>query len=169
MDFSTSNISSLVFENYNYLIIGLVGLLVILLVIWVWRLEKKIKNLLGGKNNLSIESAIVASHEQIKELKKFRKKTEENLKSIDSRLRRSIQSVETIRFNPFKGVGAGGNQSFSSAFLNEEGDGLVISGLYLRDRVSVYAKPVKNYSGEYELSEEEKETIGKAKTKIQEN
>ena len=46
---------------------------------------------------------------------------------------------------------------------NEEGDGLVISSLYARERMSVFAKPIKNGKSEYELTQEEIEVINKAK------
>jgi len=118
---------------------------------------------------MNIESSITESHRQLKELKDFQMETLAHIKNMEGRIRRSIQTTETVRFNPFKGTGAGGNQSFSSAFLDEKGDGLVLSGLFLRERFSVYAKPLKNYQAEYELTHEEKETIEKAKVKIQSN
>lgn len=88
---------------------------------------------------------------------------EKYLETVERRLRKSVQSVHTVRFNPFKGTGAGGNQSFATAFLNEHGDGVVISSLYSRDHVSVFSKPVKKHASEYEFSNEEKEALGGAK------
>jgi hypothetical protein len=76
------------------------------------------------------------------------------------KLKKSIRGFETIRFNPFKDQG--GNQSFAIAFLNDEGDGVVISSLYSRDRTSVFAKPIKKMASEFELTEEEKEALNKA-------
>ena len=49
--------------------------------------------------------------------------------------------------------------------LNEEGDGVVFSSLYSRDRMSIFAKPVKNNNSEYELTSEEKQALEKAKVK----
>ena len=46
--------------------------------------------------------------------------------------------------------------------LNEEGDGVVLSSLYSRERMSIFAKPIKNNKSEYELSAEEKEVLKKA-------
>jgi hypothetical protein len=66
---------------------------------------------------------------------------EEYLTTVEKRLKKSIQGVETVRFNPFKGTGAGGNQSFSTAFVNEKGDGVVLTSMYARDRISMFAKP----------------------------
>ena len=47
--------------------------------------------------------------------------------------------------------------------LNEEGDGVVLSSLYSRERMSVFAKPIKGGKSEYELTGEETNAIKKAK------
>ena len=72
-----------------------------------------------------------------------------------------IQKIGLVRFNPFKGT-SGSNQSFAAAFLDESGDGAVISSLYSREHVSTYAKPVKNLVSEYDLTPEEKDAINQA-------
>jgi hypothetical protein len=76
-------------------------------------------------------------------------------------LRKSIRGLETIRFNPFPDQGS--NQSFAISFQNEDGDGVVISSLYARERMSVFAKPIKKGSSTYELTDEEREVINKSK------
>jgi Protein of unknown function (DUF4446) len=73
----------------------------------------------------------------------------------------SVRKVKTVRFNPFAGTGVGGNQSFSTALLNEHGDGVIISALHSRERVAVFAKPISNYQSEYELTAEEKSLLSK--------
>ena len=52
--------------------------------------------------------------------------------------------------------------AFPTAFLNEDGHGVVMSSLYSREHVSVFSKPIKNGSSEYELSVEEKEAVENA-------
>jgi hypothetical protein len=76
-------------------------------------------------------------------------------------MKKTIRKVETVRFNPFEDHGS--NQSFAIAFVNDEGDGVVMSSLYARDRMSIFAKPVKNNKSEFDLSAEEKEVLAKAK------
>lgn len=149
-------------ETFFILALALSFVVVFSLFLWIWRLERKIKKILGRGVSANIESVILENHKRIKRMEEQQKVTIERLSLIENKLRKSVRAIETIRFNPFKGVGVGGNQSFSSAFLNEDGDGLVLSGLYLRDRVSVYAKPLKNLQAEFELSEEEKLAIKKA-------
>jgi hypothetical protein len=85
---------------------------------------------------------------------------------VEKRLKKSVQAVHTVRFNPFKGTGEGGNQSFATAFLTEDGDGVIISSLYSREHVSVFGKPVKKLVSEHTLSDEEKEALDTAVTKL---
>jgi hypothetical protein len=85
---------------------------------------------------------------------------------VEERLKKSIRGVETVRFNPFKGTGDGGNQSFATALIDEEGNGVVISSIFARDRTSIFSKPIYKYVSSHELSEEELEAITKAKAKM---
>ena len=66
-----------------------------------------------------------------------------------------------------KGDGSGGNQSFATGFLSEEKNGVIISSMYSRDHVSVFAKPIKNFISEQgELTAEEKDALNHAKDSI---
>ena len=49
--------------------------------------------------------------------------------------------------------------------LDEDGNGVVLSSLYSRERMSVFAKPIKNNKSEYELTAEEKEALKGAEVK----
>ncbi len=143
------------------IIVGMVALLV-----WIIRLQIRLSRLLVGKNAKTLEDSFVAITKQLQELHAFTKDMEKYLVSVETRLKRSIQSIETVRFNPFKGTGSGGNQSFSSSFIDEKGTGVVLTSMYSRDRISIFAKPVKEFASEFELSEEEKEALEKSKSNL---
>jgi len=136
---------------------------ILILILWNVRLEIKMRRLLRGKNAKTLEDTILQLGKETNSLRSSNDLIKDYLEDVERRLKRSIQGTSTIRFNPFKGVGAGGNQSFATAFINEEGNGVVISSIYSRDRMSVYSKPLKNYKSEYELTKEEKEAIAEAK------
>ncbi len=146
----------------SYVTYGLVACILILLV-WIVRLEVKMKRLVSGKNGRSLEDAIVGSLENLDKLNNFQREAINHFINVEKRLNRSVQAVETIRFNPFKGTGEGGNQSFSTSFVSENGDGVVISSLYSRDRVSIFSKPLQKFESTFELTEEEKEVIDNSK------
>ena len=138
----------------------------IILIVAVITLHLKLKKFLIGNNAENLDKSLTNINNSIKEFEIFRIELEKYLTTVEKRLKKSVQAVHTVRFNPFKGNGSGGNQSFATAFLNEDGNGVVISSLYSREHVSVYSKPVKNGVSEYELSEEEKEAIADAKKSV---
>lgn len=125
--------------------------------------ERRLRKFLVGKNAQSLEGVITSLGEDVRTIEKSQKETADYLGKAEVRIKRSVQGVETIRFNAFKGNGEGGNQSFAVALLSENGDGAVVSSVYARDRQSVYAKPVKNFSSEYEMTAEEKEVVERAR------
>lgn len=152
--------------NYTFLISIIALVLTLILCITVVTLRRKINRLLGSGGAKSIEESLILQKKHIDDLLSFQRDSIGYFKNVEERLRRSVQGVETLRFNPFKGTGDGGNQSFVTSFINEKGDGVIISSLYTRERVSVFSKPIKDFKSEYELSEEEIETLNRSKTKV---
>lgn len=149
----------------NITIYSLIALLIILAIVII-RLEIRINRLMRGQKGNSLEGAFNLMNKDIENLHDFRHDMEKYLKHVEKRLRRSVQAIETIRYNPFKGTGSGGNQSFATALLDEEGNGVVISSLYSREHVSVFSKPLKSHNSEFELTEEERDVLEKAKNNI---
>ena len=140
-----------------------IGIIVIFDIIWIIMTEKRLKRFFLGKKAKDLEDTILILEENIETLKKAKENTEKELTKINTKLRKSIRGLETIRFNPFPDQGS--NQSFAIGLLNEDSDGVVISSLYSRERMSIFAKPVKAGKSEYELTEEEKEALQKATIK----
>ncbi|MDB5259358.1 MAG: hypothetical protein JWO73_566 [Candidatus Taylorbacteria bacterium] len=150
--------------NSNTILIIVLAIAVIALIIMIVKLNTKLNKFLVGVDSKNLDESIAYLREHSKDMDEFRTSLEKYLETVEKRLRRSVQSVQTIRFNPFKGTGSGGNQSFATAFLNEEGDGVVLSSLYSREHVSVFSKSVKGSKAEFDLSAEETEALEKAKT-----
>ena len=134
---------------------------VIIILLWILMIELRLKRIFSGTNARNLEEMIVIVGKKIKKIEETEMKIDKHLVTIDNRLNKSIRSVETIRFNPF--IDAGSNQSFAIALMNDEGNGVVMSSLYARDRMSIFAKPIINGKSEFELSSEEKEVLEKAK------
>jgi len=151
-------------SNEELIIYILTGVSV-LLILWIIRLEVKIKNIPSVKNNQNLNNQIIAIQNSLSGLENFTNKTIEHFGDIDKELSNTIKGIETIRFNPYKGEGIGGNQSFATALIDDNGNGVVISSLYSREKVSVFAKPIINWVCEYEMSSEEKEVLDKVKSK----
>jgi len=146
--------------NILYVVFTAVALI---FVIWIIRLEFRIHRLCAGKNGKSLEDGITALGKGVEDLYGRSQASDNRISDLRARFHKSVQRVETIRFNPFKGDGSGGNQSFVSAFADEDGNGVILSCLYSRGAVNVYAKPMKKFTSEINLSEEEKTAVEKLK------
>lgn len=151
--------------NTEYLIGGLL-LAVIALAVWNMLLDRRLTRLLRGGKTKSLEETIHSLENETKSLASFRKEMEVYLRLVEKRLSKAVQGIGTIRFQAFKGIGDGGNQSFASAFVNEKGDGLILSSIYSRDLVGIYAKPLEKGSSRFELSQEEKDAVAKALSEV---
>ena len=137
------------------------GIAILLGAIWVIKTEKRLKRFFLGKKAKDLEETIAILENDIVILKKSKEATEKELIEVGKKLRKSIRGLETIRFNPFPDQGS--NQSFAIGMLNEDNDGVVISSLYSRERMSIFAKPIKEGKSAYELTEEEREALDKAR------
>jgi uncharacterized protein YqgV (UPF0045/DUF77 family) len=132
----------------------------VIIILWIISIEHRLKKFFTGTNARNLEEVMNIIGKENSLIKEVQKETKDRLITIDKRLDKSIRNVKTIRFNPF--VDAGSNQSFAISFLNDEGDGVVMSSLYARDRMSIFAKPINKGKSEFELTDEEKEVLEKS-------
>lgn len=147
---------------------GAVLLMIVNLVLigYVFLLARRVTTLTKGRNGASLEKTIRELCDAVNELDDWRDSATELFDHFDKRLKGSVRGTSLVRFNPFKGTGSGGNQSFAAAFLDEEGTGVVVSSLYSRERVSLFGKPLSKFNSTFELTSEEKQAVAEAKNKI---
>ena len=153
------------FSTELYILYALIAVIV-LLVVWVIHLEITLRKLLCGTGAKSLDEVLAAIKKELAFLQQYKEVSENYIAKMDARVRKSITGIHTTRFNPFKGTGSGGNQSFATALVNENGDGVVLSSLYAREHVSIFSKPINHFASEYELSEEEKGALSQAKSTL---
>lgn len=79
---------------------------------------------------------------------------------LGQRLSTAVKRIGVTRYDAFPDIG--GQLSFSAAFLDEAGDGVVLSTINGRSDSRSYAKAVKGGHSEHQLSEEERAAIAMA-------
>lgn len=72
----------------------------------------------------------------------------------------AVQKFGFLRFNPFGDTGS--DQSFAVCLLDRADNGFVLSSLYTRGGVRIYAKEIKAGSSKHQLSDEEKTVLEQA-------
>jgi hypothetical protein len=142
------------------ILIYILGGVIVALLIWIIYTEIRLKKFFRGTKSQNLEELMSQIFKQGENLKTTQAEINNHLVTVDKRLDKSIRKIETVRFNPF--VDGGSNQSFAISFLSDEGNGVVISSLYARDRMSIFAKPITGGKSEFELTTEEKEVLKKS-------
>ncbi len=145
-----------------YLMIGLgITLFVtIILFLMVIRLSRRVTTFTRGKNGLTLESAIQKLGDDYANYADNHASLVKVVADINNRLTTSHRGFAMNRFNAFEHTG--GNQSFAVAIIDENGNGMVLSSLYSRERSNVFAKPISGFTCEVELTVEEKDVVKKA-------
>ena len=128
-------------------------------------MQTRVRRIFRSANVPDIERLLKLHTKTLEDFVKFQAESTGYMKLLDSRIKKKTTSAATIRFNPFQGEGVGGNQSFSVSLADEEGSGVVITSMHLRERTNVFAKPLQKWQSEYELTDEEKMAIESSKTK----
>lgn len=149
--------------NTLYFIIGLSVALVATIVtfgIMIRLLRTRINRLTTGTDGKNLESAIYQLMDDHLIFQNRVERLEETAGRIDAEVKHAVRGMATVRYNAFTDVG--GKQSFATALISENGTGVVISSIYTRDRMNVYAKPILDFASEYELSSEESRALKEA-------
>lgn len=154
------NITNIVDLYQSYILIGLAVLVIILLLVIISvlrsinHLESKYRRLMRGANGKNIEELVVNNLKIIEQAKQETEYVKQMYKSIDERLRQCIRKVSVVRYRAFEDVGS--DLSYSIAFLDENTNGVIMTGIFGRNESTTYAKPIDNGISRYDLSLEEK-------------
>lgn len=150
------------FSQYVFYYVGVLFVFDVLFAVWIFGVKKNLKKIFKSGNTdmekvlLELRQNEIAFGEALNGIVK-------KVEDIEGELPKDLRRVGLVRYNPFSGSGAGGDQSFALALLNESNDGVVISSLYGREMNRVYAKLITNGKSNYQLSGEEVQAIAEAK------
>ena len=146
------------------ILFGVLFICIIALGVQLVLIQRRLRALMRGKKGADLEQTIVETRKHIDTLHAYMTEMAQDIEQHDKRLTGSIRGLHTVRFNPFKD--SGGNQSFATCFLDERGDGVVLSSLFARDRMSIFAKPIAKYTPSFELTVEEKKALDGAALQV---
>jgi exonuclease VII large subunit len=154
-------------QYFIYVGAGLGILSFILIIMDHFRLNsviKKYRKLIRGLSEKNVEDLMVSYAEELDKIKQnMSNNIEKRLSTMEQKLPSCLRNTGMVTYNAFDNIG--NNMSFSIAALDDNHDGLVITGIYSRENSYVYAKQIKNSQPvDKELSTEEKEALTKALT-----
>jgi hypothetical protein len=116
--------------------------------------------LAGGHGGEDLLAAVARQIEATERLRGKLNLVGRETAQLRQRVSSLVGTVGLTRYDAFDD--AGGQLSYSAAFLDEAGDGVVLSTLNGRAETRSYAKPVRGGRSEHHLSEEERTAIAMA-------
>ncbi len=136
--------------------------LVAVLLLWVKlrRLRRDYTLLQGGDGP---ESFVDVATRQTREIQGLRQQVGAHgavLERTRAELADAIRHVAVVRYDAFGDLG--GRLSFSTAMLDDGGDGLVMSSIHGRTETRLYVKGVKSGSSDAPMSPEEQQAVSYA-------
>lgn len=147
-----------------------VGLLLLILFIWLIVVTSKLRKLKSAQNKMvgetgvsNMEEVMNVVHERLSSLDHRQSIQGERMDQHEKRLSSLKGRISVHRFNAFSDSGS--DLSFSVAFVNEDQDGVVITGIHGREQTFLYAKPIDKGQSAYMLTPEEKIAINQAMQK----
>lgn len=153
---------------YIALALGVIVLLQFILIIILFKsvgqVERKYRKMMRGVNNKNIEELVVSYLDKVDNANDNSEKALANVKLLENRMKKCVQKIAMIRYKAFEDVGS--DLSFSIAILDENNDGIILTGIYGRNESTTYAKPIDKGISRYDLSEEEITALNEAINKI---
>lgn len=142
-----------------------------IILIWIWRLKKKLLILQKSGDKESFLGAVDKYTAKVKELSAAQSKINKAFVKDDQALQAQIDEIKealtfvisrvaTVRYDAFNNMG--GQMSFSTAILNDLGDGIVITAINGRSETRTYIRNINNRKCDVDISQEEVEAIEKA-------
>jgi hypothetical protein len=131
--------------------------MVIIISIRLSSLRKRYTRMINGTSAENMEQLLIDMQNALNEQKAESVKASTQISSIHQSMKKMTSNIKIRRYNAFNEGGS--DLSFSLAMLNEEQDGVIITGIHSREQMYVYAKPIAKGQSSYTLSPEEKETL----------
>lgn len=134
--------------------------MVVILFKAVGKVESRYRKLMKGTTNVNLEEMLLDRLKSIEEAKETSENALKEFKRLEIKMKDCVQKVAIMRYKAFENVGS--DLSFSIAMLDDNNDGVVLTGIYGRQESTTYAKPIDKGISRYDLSEEELYVLNEA-------
>ncbi|MBI2055442.1 MAG: DUF4446 family protein, partial [Candidatus Sungbacteria bacterium] len=129
------------FSSHGWQVATSLLTLAILLVGWLALDLRRRWNAMFPKRVSGRSEALADALERLAQAEVSLRQIEPRLRALEAIGRVAVQKIGFMRFNPFEHTG--GDQSFAVVFLDRENNGVIVSSLYTREGVRVYAKKIQ--------------------------
>ena len=137
-------------------LLALTGALIIIVAVQAARLQKisaRLNAMMRGATGMNIEEMLANVAGSVELSGRRMEGLEQAVGVLQAQIPGCLQRVGMVRYDAFDDVG--GEQSFSLALLDRESNGVILTSVYSRMDVRVYAKAIRGGKPSHSLSDEE--------------
>jgi hypothetical protein len=159
-------LTSFLHEYADEITLSLMGVMLLLVLLLLWtvlrlrRLNRFQRKVLSGTNGDNLQGILEEYMTVVNRMAARMDMVEGRSQGAMGSQSRCLQKVGMVRYDAFEEVG--GAQSFSLALVDAERSGVVISSVYSRSDVRVYAKAIKHGQPSHPLTAEEQQALAQA-------
>lgn len=123
-------------------------------------IRKSLLMLQGRKDGQTMLEVLANYTSRIDSFEKVLRRQNKRQEELFAMLGNSARNLGVVRYDAFDDMG--GRMSFSAAFLDDHGNGLVITSINARAESRAYAKAIRGGDSDHNLSTEEQAAIADA-------
>lgn len=144
------------------------GVAVAAIIVAIWSLvstkniKGRLQRALSFDQNSTAEDTLVHLLDTVESWSQREQRLDQRLDELEKRREFAFDHLGLVRYNAFDDTGA--ELSFSLALMTDTGDGVVLTSLWGREEVRVYAKPLEGLNSRLALSSEEKQAVDLARS-----
>lgn len=159
IDFFNQNTTILLIASLGFNLLVLIFLIINLSL--TSNLRDRYRRLIRGSDGGRIENILFDHMDRVEAVHSRLDEVEKAMDLFNNRLSFCIQNIGIVRYSAFDDTGS--DLSYSIALLDDNQDGIIITGIHGRRETASYAKPIKNGLSNYNLSVEEEQALARAK------
>lgn len=138
-------------------IIGAICFILVRFRIILNRTSNKFGQLLNENSSQNVEELLLGHLKERQELRQHIEQLDDRVIALERKLQRSKRHLGLVRYDAFPDIG--GNQSFTLAVYDDNGDGAILSSIVGRADNKVYGKSLVNGKSDHNLTGEDQLAI----------
>ena len=159
-------IQNLLGFDSDYIIIGLLGITLLLLILLIVnsvqlsKMKRSYQVFMTGKDAKSLEDTLVERLEQVNMLMESNDRNHQNIDAMFLKQKTCFCKHGMLKYDAFEELG--GKLSFVLAILNENNNGYILNVMHNREGCYTYIKDIIDGNSVVSLSSEEQEALDRA-------
>ena len=150
----------------GYILIGMAAVILLLFILLISsnlkynKLKRSYMAFMEGKDGKSLEESFQDKFDEIDKVMNLANENRNDINNLYDKIKEDFQKVGLVKYDAFNEMG--GRLSYALTLLDGNNNGYIVNTMHSREGCYAYVKEIENGKSNFELAEEEKESLEKA-------